>query len=94
MKQALTDPNGRVCRATSLGESQLDAPVLAALFLDLLYPHRTDFAGAFDMGAAAGLQVDPGNIDQANAPRALWWLNRQRLDQLRIGLQFGLVYPA
>ena len=39
-------------------KGQADPAVLAALLLDLADLDPTDFCGAGDMGAAAGLQVD------------------------------------
>src|SRR3546814_15691000 len=55
-------PSAAPSRAGSLRlssvEQDVDAPVLAALVLDLADPHAADLAGAAHVGSAAALQVD------------------------------------
>src|SRR3546814_10913080 len=47
---------GRACRCLLSVEQDVDAPVLAALVLDLADTHAAYLAGALHVGAAAGLQ--------------------------------------
>ena len=59
-----------------------DESVLPALVLDLRHHHRADLGGAADMGAAAGLEVDPGDLHQAHAAHAARRLDRHRAHEL------------
>src|SRR5689334_17384492 len=70
------------------------AAVLLAFFLDRRHPHAADLAGAPNMRAAAGLQVEPDDLDQPHAPGADRRLHRHGLDQARIGLELGIADPA
>lgn len=49
--------------ANALLKSQDHPPVMLALLLDFFAEHPADFLGIGHMGAAARLDVDPGNFD-------------------------------
>ena len=72
----------------ALDQVQVHPPVLAAFVLDLADPDGADLAGPRDVGAATGLQVDTGDVEQADPAAA-----RRRLD--RHGAhQIGVRQPA
>src|SRR3546814_13739204 len=85
---------GRACRCLLSVEQDVDAPVLAALVLDLADTHAAYLAGAMHVGAAAGLQIDPCDIEQAHAPAARGRLHRTGAPQPRLRCQLGIADPA
>ena len=58
-----------------LDERDPHAAVLLAFFLDIRHGDVADFARIFNMCAAAGLQIQPDNIDEADTARSHWWLD-------------------
>src|ERR1700722_9489599 len=61
------------------------AAVLLSLILDLGHRARADLAGAADMRAAAGLQIDTRDFNQAHLAHPAWRLDRHRADELGLG---------
>src|SRR5262245_35255758 len=49
------------------GELDVDAPVVRALLLDLAEPDGPDLAGVPDVRPATGLQIDAGDLEEADA---------------------------
>src|ERR1700686_3234044 len=66
----------------SFRESDDHAAVLLALVFDLGHRDGADLAGAADMRAAAGLQIDTRDFDETNLPYPARWLDRHRPDEL------------
>ena len=64
------------------------------LFSILVDRDRADLAGAADMRAAAGLQIDAGDFDEAHAPDARRRLDRHRAHQLGLGGELVVGDPA
>src|SRR6185312_10336323 len=86
----------RSCRlrdSRGSGEEQMDAAVLGAFFLDLAELQRADFGGVGDVGAAAGLEVDLADADQADATLAGGRLHLHGLDEAGVGGHFGVGDP-
>ena len=75
-------------------ERDAHAAVDPALLLDLDDRCAADFAGARDMGASARLEVEALDGDEADAAGSGRRLDRHRLDQRRIGLEFLVGDPA
>src|SRR6185312_6350737 len=78
----------------TLYQRNTHAPVLLALLLDLRDAHGADLGDVAHMGAAARLQVEPGDFDQPHAAGAHRRLHRHGLDQTGIGFEFGIADPA
>src|ERR1700741_638236 len=69
----------------SLAKSKDHAAVLLSLVLDLGHRDRADLAGVADMRAAAGLQVDTRDFDDAYLPHPARRFDRHRADELGLG---------
>src|ERR1700741_2634159 len=69
----------------SLRESKDHAAVLLALVLDCGYRARSDLAGAADMRAAAGLEIDTRDFDEAHLPHPARRLDRHRPHEPGLG---------
>ncbi len=72
----------------------MTSTVLPALALDLGHRDRADLGGIADVGAAAGLQIDAGDLHQADPARAGRRLDRHRADKLRLGGEILVADPA
>src|SRR5579885_1072526 len=77
-----------------LHQREPHAAVQFALLLDLRHLHLADLAGGAHVGAAAGLQIEAGDLDQADAAGAHRRLHRHGLDQAGIGFELGVADPA
>ena len=71
---------------SSVGERDAHAAVELALLLDSGHRRAADFAGARDMRAPAGLQIQALDRDEPDAACSHRRLHRHGLDQARIGL--------
>src|SRR5579883_3283670 len=76
------------------GKGENDAAVLPTLVLDLGHRDAADFGGVADMRAAAGLQIDAGDLDEAHAPAAAGRLDRHRAHQFGPLGQLFVADPA
>src|SRR3954447_9416793 len=77
-----------------LGQRDPHPAVLLALLLDVGDGDAANLAGAADMGAAAGLEVDALDLDEAHAAGAARRLHRHGLDERRVGVELLVVDPA
>src|SRR3546814_11690180 len=84
---------GRACRCLLSVEQDVDAPVLAALVLALADTHAAYLAGALQVGAPEGMQIDPCAIEQAHAAAAPGRLTRHGAPQTRPRGQPGTAGP-
>src|SRR5437016_3933402 len=75
-------------------ERDVDAAILPALVLDLADDHRPNLGGVADVGAAARLQIDAGDLHQADAAGTGGWLHRHRAHQLGPRAQLLVGDPA
>ena len=75
------------------GEADLDPLVAFALAANAQHLHPTDLGEVADVGAAAGLEVDAGNPQQAHPTRAARRLHAQGFDPLGLGVQFRVGDP-
>src|SRR4051794_40907720 len=81
-------------RVARSGEPDAHAAVLLALLLDVGDEDAADLARAPHMRAAAGLEVDALDLDQAHAARAARRLDRHGLDEVRVGVELLVRDPA
>src|SRR6476619_8522762 len=81
-------------RRRGLDQRDPHAEVLLALLLDVGDGDEADLAGAAEMGAAAGLEVDALDLDEAHAAGAARRLHRHGLDEGRIGVELRVGDPA
>src|SRR5437764_13578155 len=70
------------------------AAVLLAFFLDRGHADRADLAGAANMRAAAGLQVEADDLDQPHLAGPDRRLHRHGFDEARVGLKLRIGDPA
>ena len=70
------------------------ATVMLAFVLDLADAHLADFAGRFQVGAAAGLKIDSLDLQQSDFAGTFWRLDRQSSDQVRLCLEFLVADPS
>src|SRR5215208_4883662 len=81
-------------RRRGLDQRDPHAAVLLALLLDVGDGDAADLAGAADMGAAAGLEVDALDLDEAHAAGAARRLHRHGLDEGGVGVELRVGDPA
>src|SRR4030095_11514291 len=77
----------------STRERNLDAPVAPALAANLEHADGPDLGDVAYMRAAAGLQVDPWDPQQANASASARGLHAHRLDELGPGIELLIGDP-
>jgi hypothetical protein len=70
------------------------ATVMLAFVLDFTNTHLADFAGRFQVGAAAGLKIDALDLQQPDFAGTSWRLDRQSSDQVRLCLEFLVTDPS
>src|ERR1700681_367215 len=87
---ALTAP---VWRPSSTDQGNLDALIAPALAADPEHPDAADLGDVAHVRAAAGLQVDVGNAEQADAAGAARRLHAHGLDQLRSRVELRIGNP-
>src|SRR6202011_1947835 len=76
-----------------LRKSKDHAAVLLSLILDLGHRDRADLIGAADMRAAAGLQIDTRDFNEAHLPHPARRLDRHRADEFGLGGELGVGDP-
>ena len=76
----------------------VDTPIARTFLLNLSKPNRSNFAGAGDVCAATGLQIDLGvplpDPYKTDATRTSWWLDGHSLYETRIGVELLLSDPV
>src|SRR5262245_65183188 len=73
-------------RPGSAGEADLDAPVVAALVVDVEEPDRWRLARRRQVRAAARLAVEPGDLDDPDRPIGLGrWRDRSAPEEPALG---------
>jgi len=80
--------------ASALDKRNPHASVLLALLFDLRHAHVADLVRPMHVGAAAGLQVVPDDLDQPDAAGAHGRLDRHGFDQAGRGFEFRIRDPA
>src|SRR5215216_5797362 len=81
-------------RRRGLDQRDPHAAVLLALLLDIGDGDAADLAGAADMRAAAGLEVDALDLDEAHAAGAARRLHRHGLDEGGVGVELRVGDPT
>src|SRR5471032_835068 len=76
-----------------LDELDYDAARAGAFLLDLGHAQRADLARIGDVGAAAGLQVDAVDLEEANAPHPARRFHRHGAHELGLGIELLVGYP-
>src|SRR5688572_1414960 len=76
------------------GKGEGDALVALALGADARHRESADLGGVLHVRAAAGLQVDAGDLEQPHASFAARRRHRHGLHQLRLGVELGVGDPG